>query len=142
MTIYVGSKIVKATPMTRAQYNAHQGWALPADQNGEDAGFLVEYLDGGAANHPDHKGYISWSPADVFAKSYVECVYPTGGLADHQVRVCCEASELKARRDKLLTFLNGGGVSKVSFAEFRRLGMQLQAMNLYLLILEDRISSF
>ena len=68
--LYIGTKTVKATPMTRQAYNDYRGWALPADEDGADAGFLVEYLDGGAANHPHHMGYISWSPADVFARAY------------------------------------------------------------------------
>jgi hypothetical protein len=68
--LYIGTKKISATPMTRAAYNAYRGWALPDDENGDDEGYLVEYHDGGKANHPDHKGYISWSPADVFAKAY------------------------------------------------------------------------
>lgn len=56
--------------MTLGDYNIHQGWKLPADQNPNDEGYLVEYIDGGKANHPDHKGYISWSPKDVFEAAY------------------------------------------------------------------------
>ena len=70
MGIYIGTKMIKAIAMTRAAYNAYRGWELPADENGADEGFLVEYLDGGKANHPNHVGYISWSPAEVFANSY------------------------------------------------------------------------
>lgn len=69
-TVYIGTKLVKGTPMSRAEYNTYRGWALPDDEDGEDPGFLVEYLDGGAANHPDHPGYISWSPVGVFEKAY------------------------------------------------------------------------
>lgn len=70
MDTYIGTKLVKATPMTRLAYNDYRGWTLPTDEDGNDPGFLVEYVDGGRANHPDHEGYISWSPADVFEKSY------------------------------------------------------------------------
>lgn len=70
MGIYIGTKMIKAIAMTRAAYNDYRGWELPADEDGADAGFLVEYLDGGKGNHPDHVGYISWSPAEVFAESY------------------------------------------------------------------------
>jgi hypothetical protein len=56
--------------MTRGDYNSYRSWLMPADENPADAGYLVEYTDGGKANHPDHAGYISWSPADVFEKSY------------------------------------------------------------------------
>lgn len=69
-TIYVGTKAVKALPMNRGEYNDYRGWNHPNDENVTDEGYLVEYLDGGASNHPKHKGYISWSPKDVFERSY------------------------------------------------------------------------
>lgn len=66
MKPYIGVKQVKARPMTRAEYNTYRGWELPADENGEDAGYLVEYIDSPDANHPDHGGYISWCPKKQF----------------------------------------------------------------------------
>lgn len=77
MTLYIGTKLIRAQAMSRAEYNDYRGWTLPADENGEDAGYLVEYLDGGQSNHPSHVGYISWSPADVFDRAY----RPTTGLS-------------------------------------------------------------
>lgn len=68
--IHYGTKKIIASPMTRQAYNSYRGWALPDDEDGSDAGYLVEYVDGGASNHPDHAGYISWSPSDVFERSY------------------------------------------------------------------------
>lgn len=68
--VFVGTKRVMPFAMTRAQWCAFRGWDVPADENGDDAGFMVEYLDGGKPNHPGFKGYISWSPADVFTKAY------------------------------------------------------------------------
>lgn len=68
--VYFGTKQVIAVEMTRQAYNDYRGWQLPADENGDDEGYLVEYIDGGASNHPDHAGYISWSPADVFDRAY------------------------------------------------------------------------
>lgn len=70
MQAYIGTKQIRAIPMTRAAYNNYRGWQLPADENGEDTGYLVEYTDGGPSNHPAHAGYISWSPADVFENAY------------------------------------------------------------------------
>lgn len=70
MDLYLGTKAVLARPMSRVDYNTYRGWVLPADENGDDAGMLVEYVDGGKANHPDHAGYISWSPLDVFGRAY------------------------------------------------------------------------
>jgi hypothetical protein len=56
--LYVGNKLIKAEPMNRLEYNNYRGWHLPED--GSDAGYLVEYVD----------GYISWSPAKQFEDSY------------------------------------------------------------------------
>lgn len=70
MQSYYGTKLLNAKPMTRTEYNKFRGWELPSDENGADEGYLVEYTDGGKANHPDFKGYISWSPKDVFEAAY------------------------------------------------------------------------
>lgn len=70
MQKFIGTKQLMARKMTRGGYNTFRGWTIPANENPEDGGYLVEYLDGGAPNHPDHEGYISWSPADVFERSY------------------------------------------------------------------------
>lgn len=70
MQTYIGTKIIKASPMTRQQYNDYRGWQLPEDENGDDEGYLVEYVDGGQSNHANHEGYISWSPKDVFENAY------------------------------------------------------------------------
>lgn len=67
---HIGLKAIKAQPMTRGAYNHLRGWTVPADENPQDNGYLVEYLDGGKANVPGFAGYISWSPADVFERAY------------------------------------------------------------------------
>lgn len=73
---YIGTKVISARPMNRKDYNDYRGWELPADENGADEGYLVEYQEAGQANHPDHQGYISWSPTAVFEGTYK----PTIGL--------------------------------------------------------------
>ncbi|GJH00223.1 DUF2829 domain-containing protein [Paraburkholderia terrae] len=70
MKLFIGTKLLKAKPMTRGEYNVLRGWTLPANENPSDEGYLVEYLDGGKANHPCYDGYISWSPKDVFEAAY------------------------------------------------------------------------
>jgi len=67
---YYGSKLIKACSMNRRDYNAYRGWELPADENGDDEGYLVEYVDSPNSNHEAHEGYISWSPKDVFERAY------------------------------------------------------------------------
>jgi hypothetical protein len=67
---YVGTKRIYAQPMTRADYNELRGWDLPADEDGSDDGYLVEYTDGGKSNVPGFDGYVSWSPRDIFDRAY------------------------------------------------------------------------
>lgn len=81
MKRYIGVKEINAIDMTRAAYNILRDWELPADENGDDAGYLVEYIDGGQANHKDFKGYISWSPKAVFENAYRPTDGMTFGLA-------------------------------------------------------------
>lgn len=78
---FIGTKTILAQAMTRAAYNAYRGWALPANERGEDDGYLVEYTDGGAPNDTRHAGYISWSPKEQFDNAYRECDAMTFGLA-------------------------------------------------------------
>ena len=77
MKQFLGVKLIHAKPMTRAEYNTFRGWELPADERGEDEGYLVEYLDGGKPNHPNHAGYVSWSPKAQVDKAY----RPTTGIS-------------------------------------------------------------
>lgn len=69
---YIGTKTVKGYPMNRLDYNIYRGWELPADEDGSDEGYLVEYIDGGKANDSRHAGYISRSPKEVFERAYKE----------------------------------------------------------------------
>lgn len=71
MKKYIGTKTIKAKPMTRNEYNKFRGWEIPKDESPADEGYLVEYSD----------GYVSWSPKDVFEEAYRECDNMTFGLA-------------------------------------------------------------
>lgn len=68
--VYIGTKAIRAAPMTKGEYNDKRGFKTnPKDYNEE--GFMVEYL--GATSKPNTNfanGYISWSPRDVFMSSY------------------------------------------------------------------------
>ena len=79
MRIFQSHKRVTPTPMTREAYNNYRGWLLPNDENGGDDGYLVEHLNGGDGNHPDHEGYISWSPKEQFDNGYTELKTPDTG---------------------------------------------------------------
>ena len=100
---YVGTKVVLASPMTRAEYKDYRGWTLPADEDGADAGYLVEYMDGGRPNDSRHAGYISWSPEEVFVNAYRERPL-THGPAWLR-RVSDEWADLDEKIGKLSAFL-------------------------------------
>lgn len=74
MKTYTGTKTLLAKPMTKGEYNRFRGWQQPADEDPAEQGYLVEYVDGGKPNVEGHAGYVSWSPADVFERTYRETV--------------------------------------------------------------------
>ena len=83
---YIGTKIINAEPMTRGAYNIFRGWAIPPDERAEEAGFLVEYLDGGKPNLASHAGYVTWTPKEAFDKAYRPQDAMTFGLAIEAMR--------------------------------------------------------
>jgi len=105
---FIGTKIIKARPMTRGEYNSYRGWEIPTDENPDDVGYLVEYTDGGQVNHPAHVGYISWSPKEVFDKAYVgmDTDFGTTEVPAHLLRLSGERAELADRLEKLKTFID------------------------------------
>lgn len=60
MEAYIGTKIIKATPMNRGDYNSYKGWTLPENEDASDEGYLVKYSD----------DYESWSPKEQFEIAY------------------------------------------------------------------------
>ncbi len=72
MKNYIGTKQIKATPMTRGEYATLRGIGYYETQDHYEPGYLVEYelVGDGKPNHPDYKGYISWSPAAPFEAAY------------------------------------------------------------------------
>lgn len=93
MQTFIGTKIIDARPMTRGEYNTYRNWEPPAGEEQEVAGYLVEYLDGGKGNDSRHKGYISWSPSDVFEASY----RPVTGMSFGDAIVMLKAGKRVAR---------------------------------------------
>lgn len=81
MKTYIGTKLVRMQPMNRQEYNDFRGWQLPADEDGSDEGYLVEYLDGGKPNTPQYDGYVSWSPKAQAEAAYRETSGMPFGLA-------------------------------------------------------------
>lgn len=139
--LYEDTKRVLATPMTRGAYNQYRGWETPADENPKDEGYLVEYQDGGKPNCPRHAGYISWSPKDVFERSYKEI--PVSTLPPHQQRVLDEKQELDIRITKLDEFIQRNSLfDQLPEAEQARMKRQLDVMHELSTILGERIAAF
>ena len=127
------TKEVYANPMTRQEYNDYRGWVLDSDEDGSDEGYLVEYVDGGKPNHLDHKGYISWSPKDVFEKGY-------SNVTSQKDRLDLEFKELWSKslmlKKVLVIDLDRDEIDKTKKNLLRA---QLGAMSSYLEMLDIRI---
>lgn len=68
--LYIGTKAVLAHIMTKEEYCDYRDWKVPENEDPSEEGYFVEYMDGGKPNHPNHVGYVSWSPKDVFEQAY------------------------------------------------------------------------
>ena len=134
---YVGTKVVHAVPMTRGQYNTLQGWILPLGQDPEDQGYLIQYADGGAPNHKDFTGYISWSPKDVFEKAYATGVSLKS--TSHVERMVTELAELTDKAEKLSIFAETSRFMMLPLIEQQDLHEQLHAMTIYQNVLCRRL---
>lgn len=157
---YIGTKVVNAAPLNRLEYNQLRGWELPADENGSDEGYLVEYADLPATPNVDgFLGYISWSPKEVFERAYrrvgkaeaqPSAASPeaagTASVAEEPKkktwvdRLQVEHSEVHARYLKLNAFVHGDEINRLPFADRQDLREQLLAMTSYVTILERRMS--
>jgi len=73
MKNFIGAKLIKAKAMNRKDYNDLRGWEVPNNENPNDKGYLVEYQNQ-TPNVKDFDGYISWSPKDIFEKTYFELI--------------------------------------------------------------------
>ena len=69
MKHFIGTKQILAKPMDLISYREYMDLPKPPEANNVE-GYLVEYLDSFDSNHKDHDNYISWSPKDVFERSY------------------------------------------------------------------------
>lgn len=114
MQRHIGVKEILAKPMTRLAYNQLRGWEVPADENPEDEGYLVSYIDGGQRNHPDFDGYISWSPKDVFERAYRQVSGMTFGLAVEALKKGMKVARAGWNGKGMFLFLVPGSTFKVN----------------------------
>lgn len=73
MKTFIGTKLIKAIPMNRNDYNNLRGWEVPKNENITDEGFLICYPDQ-TSNIDGFDGYVSWSPKKVFEQTYFELI--------------------------------------------------------------------
>lgn len=125
MVHYTGTKTVMATPMTRGEYNALRGWEVPADEDPNDQGYLVQYEGDSKANVEGFDGYISWSPQKPF-----DLAYNKSGT--FKQRVFIEMEQLYRRMFLLKKYINGESPDS---EHYRLLIIQLKAMETYYLVL-------
>ena len=114
--LYIGTKMINAEPMTRAAYNVFRGWELPADENGDDEGYLVEYLDDGKPNTTTHAGYVSWSPKEQFDNAYRKTSGMSFGLAVEAVKKGKKIARAGWNGKGMFLFLVPGSTFKVNRA--------------------------
>lgn len=116
MKTYIGTKIIKAIELNRREYNRLRGWELPKDENGDDEGYLVEHIDGGKPNleKEGFKGYVSWSPKDVFENSYLPTDGLNFGLAIESMRIGKKVARKGWNGKNMFIFWVNGSVFKVN----------------------------
>lgn len=97
---YIGTKTVKAEPMVKSAAVA-KGWARASEGNPDTPGYHVQYTN------PDGSTYDSWSPKDVFEKSYQIA-------EDFKDRLEIEFKELRIRLLKLHKFIQYNGFANIA----------------------------
>lgn len=125
---YTGTKTIMATPMTRGEYNALRGWQVPADEDPNDPGYLVEYQNDSKANVEGFDGYISWSPQKPFEEAY-----KASGTYDQ--RILIEMEELAKKIFKLDEYVRNMDPDR---EDFYLLNIQLGIMQSYYAVLKAR----
>lgn len=126
---YKGTKTVKAEPMVKSAAVA-KGWARASEGNPDTPGYHVQYTN------PDGSTYYSWSPKDVFEKSYQIA-------EDFKDRLEIEFKELRIRLLKLHKFIQDNGFAniakKIGPEQGALLLCQYHGMSLYFDALKARI---
>lgn len=138
MKQYIGTKIVKAEPMTRGDYNNYRGWQIPADEDPMDEGYLMEY----------ENGHEQWLPKEMFEADYIE--YDKNKLqatavgmisTDYKERFKAEYAQLVIRYEGLKGMLKKWDDGTLEFEPTcpRSIyNMQIKAMSEYIAVLEAR----
>lgn len=135
MKQFTGRKVINAKPMTLGEYNTLRGWDIPDDEDPKTEGYVVEYTDSpiDEVNALGNMLYLSWSPKDVFERSYK----PSDTYVD---RLHIEYDELKAKLHCLTAFIGTPKFNELNEEAQLYQRQQHEVMTLYVDILEKRIS--
>jgi len=116
MLAYIGTKLINARPMSRWAYNVFRGWNLPVDEDGNDEGYLVEYVNSTTSNTDMYEGYISWSPKVEFEDVYMSADGMSFGLAIDAMKKGFQVARTGWNGANMFIFLVPGSVFKVNRA--------------------------
>ena len=128
---YIGTKVVEARPMNEIDAESI-GYARENNDNHEwRDGYHVRYTN------PDGSFYDSWSPKDVFEKSYIIAESPKD-------RIKIELSNITNKLIKLRNFLyvKEHSVDTVGVYQYSLMVAQEHIMQSYKDILEKRLALF
>ena len=128
---YIGTKVVEARPMNEVDAE-YIGYARKNNDNHEwRDGYHVRYTN------PDGSFYDSWSPKDVFEKSYIITESPKD-------RIKIELSNITNKLIKLRNFLyvKEHSVDTVGVYQYSLMVAQEHIMQSYKDILEKRLALF
>ena len=137
MPLYVGTLYANATLMTRAAYNEFRGWKLPANEQGDDMGYLVINQQG-QTNTTHCTGYVSWVPKDFFEGTHL-LVGDVSDLPPSHQLLKAERTQLIDRIQKLVAFIGMDRFLDLDAFEQSRLNSQLDYMQGYRRELDERL---
>jgi hypothetical protein len=127
--------------MSRLAYSDYRGLKLPADENGADEGYLVEYLDGGKPNHPDHAGYISWSPKVQHENAYLN-MGDMGRYTPAQQKLFAEKVQIMHQIAVLREEIKAVDAELVTHWEIQLMETQLSCLETLLNVVTERTEWF
>ena len=118
MKQYIGTKTIQACPMTSLKAEEMLERKL---SDVEEDGYLVKYED----------GYLSWSPKEVFEKTYKIAETP-------EDRIAIEHSDLNEKQNRLIKFTQSEGFNNLPKSTQAMLLGQMDIMSSYIHVLAHR----
>jgi hypothetical protein len=108
--IYIGTSVVRATPMNRLEYCTMRTWDVLLEENQHEKGYLVEYINN--PNNPNLEGYdcyVSWVLKNTFEEAYEESSNLSFGLALEASRSNLKIARLKWDNPSVYVYLSKNG---------------------------------